>query len=632
MSNSTVATHLWAGIESQPGDVCELPDNLRDALIVSAIKVDGHWVILSRYGDDCWQLDGIPSNMRDSQRRLDFRRVPAAFRAAMKAAVYRYLRRGRAGQQRPKGGTLLKFFNYVMSFLRHLDTLNLARMGAVTPIVCTNYVIECREHRQIHRNKGKPLSQLGLLNRLLAVEVLYELSQHTHDPIPQHPWSDTSAQAMAGLTGSGSSYKQSGKTPLIPDAVFCTLFGKAFEQVQRGKYLLDLRDSVAAIAAERKLQKSWAVIEAKNRHLGALGWEGGLAALNHALVDLRTACYIVLASTSGCRNHELANVQLGAHHRTEDDEGTVFHWMRSKSEKSNAGQHDWMIPEAAVRVLRLMERWVEPYQAMIATEIVDRRRINPRDPEIAKAQKHRHALFLGTTTKMGNQLRTLPASTWGDYLRAFAKDAGLDWPLASHQFRRKFANYVAHSQFGDLRYLREHFAHWSMDMTIGYAMDDSWGSHLDLELYEDIQAELEDIKLGTVNGWLGDDPLAGGFGRSIKKWQRDPANLAIFKDHQTMLISIVESTAIRSNGHAWCTADNDSCVGNTLERTRCGDCNNAVIGREHLYIYRQLYRNLKELLECSGIGESGRVRVLRDLERCREVFMQLGYDPETSAA
>ena len=99
-----------------------------------------------------------------------------------------------------------------------------------------------------------------------------------------------------------------------------------------------------------------------------------------------------------------------------------------------------------------------------------------------------------------------------------------------------------------------------------------------------------------------------------------------------MLISIVESTAIRSNGHAWCTADNDSCVGNTLERTRCGDCNNAVIGRGHLYIYRQLYRNLKELLECSGIGESGRVRVLRDLERCREVFMQLGYDPETSAA
>lgn len=57
-----------------------------------------------------------------------------------------------------------------------------------------------------------------------------------------------------------------------------------------------------------------------------------------------------------------------------------------------------------------------------------------------------------------------------------------------------------------------------------------------------------------------------------------------------------------------------------------------MIGRGHLHIYQQLYCNLNELLEYSGIGESGRVSVLRDLERCREVFMQLGYDPETSAA
>ena len=96
-----------------------------------------------------------------------------------------------------------------------------------------------------------------------------------------------------------------------------------------------------------------------------------------------------------------------------------------------------------------------------------------------------------------------------------------------------------------------------------------------------------------------------------------------------MVISIAESTAIRSNGHAWCTADNDGCIGNTMEHTRCGDCNNAVIGRGHLGIYRQLYNNLKELLGCNDIGESGHERVLRDMERCRDVFKQLGYDPES---
>ena len=99
-----------------------------------------------------------------------------------------------------------------------------------------------------------------------------------------------------------------------------------------------------------------------------------------------------------------------------------------------------------------------------------------------------------------------------------------------------------------------------------------------------------------------------------------------------MVISIAESTSIRSNGHAWCTADNDGCIGNTIERTSCGNCNNAVIGRGHLGIYRQIYNNLKELLECRDIGESGRMRVLRDLERCRDVFIQLGYDPESDVS
>jgi hypothetical protein len=203
------------------------------------------------------------------------------------------------------------------------------------------------------------------------------------------------------------------------------------------------------------------------------------------------------------------------------------------------------------------------------------------------------------------------------------------WNLASHQFRRKFANYAAHSRFGDLRYLKEHYAHWSLDMTLGYAMDDSWGQHLDLDLYADIQTELEDVKLGVVDKWLNGGALAGGYGRSLKHWKRDPQNLLIFKDHASMLKSIAESTAIRSNGHAWCTADNDGCVGNTLERTRCSSCAHSVISTSHAPIYQRLYDDLKGLLRCEDIGEGGRQRVKRDLNRCRDVLVQLGMPPET---
>lgn len=622
---NTVAT-TFASFAAQPGDVRGLSEFERDALIISSTQIDGRWVILSRYSDDVWHLDGFTSNVPMSSKHIDFSHVPPAFRVVMKAMFYRYLRRGRKNGVRPKGSGTKALFQYALPFLRHLEALKLDNIGAATPMVCGTYVNTCKAYRQ---TKGKPLSQSGLDFRFRAVEALHELSQYTDDWMPKHPWPETSAAALAGLTGRGANYNS--KTPLIPDDVFCILFERAYQQLERGQQLLDLRDALDTLPTQRKGQSASAVYAAKSLKLGSLGWEGGLSSLNNALLDLRTSCYIVVACTSGCRNHELTNLQSGAHHRTEDDEGTIYHWMRARSEKTDAGVYDWMIPEAAVRALRLMERWSAPYQAMLAAEIMQRRRANPYDPQIVEAQKHRHALFLAVDLKT-NQARTLGNSSWNMRLKAFTKDCGLSWNLTTHQFRRKFANYAAHSRFGDLRYLKEHFAHWSLDMTLGYAMDDSWGQHLDLELYADIQGEVEDIKLGVVDRWLGVEPLAGGFGKALKKWQREPQNLLIFKDHASMLKSISESTAIRSNGHAWCTADNDGCVGNTLERTRCGDCNQAVIGRGHAPIYQRLYDDLKGLLHCTDIGEGGRQRVERNLIRCRDVLGQLGMEPEALIA
>ena len=626
MNDNVLAVLTSDVFTAQPSDVRGLHE--RDTLIISATQVDGLWVIISRYGDDIWKLDGFSSNVPACQKYIDFNLVPMTLRAVMKAMLYRYLRRGRRGGMRPKGSTMKALFNEILPFLRHLEALKLNDFGAVTPLVCTAYINTCKAYRQIVRNHGKPLSQREVECRLKAVEALYELSQYTDDRMPTHPWPETSAKALAGLTGLGP---QESKTPLMPDDVFCSLFEQAYQQVERGQNLLDLRDALDALTVQRKGQPYRTVRVAKNRQLNALGWKGGLRTLSKALIDLRTACYIVMASTSGCRNHELANVQSGSHLRTQDNHGTVYHWIRSISNKTDAGIHHWMVPEAAVRAVRVMERWALPYQAMIAAELLQRRRSNPSDPDIVEARKHRHALFLGVVPG-GNQVRTICNATWNINLKAFAKDCGLSWNLASHQFRRKFANYAAHSRFGDLRYLKEHYAHWTLDMTLGYSLDDGCGQHLDLELYTDIQTELDTIKIGVVDNWLGEAPLAGGYGRSLKQWQREPQNLLIFKDHASMLKSIAESTAIRSNGHAWCTADNGGCIGNTLERTRCGDCNNAVIGHRHAAIYQRLYDELKGLLHCPGIGDGGRQRVERDLTRCHDVLTQLGMPLETPLA
>lgn len=624
MSNGTHAASNSTYCPTQLSNLRGLSESEKNELIISIAHVDGTHVTLSRYSDDIWYLNGFSTNVRHHQRHLNFKEVPSAFKTAMKDTLFRYLQRGIYGNTRPKGGSARIYFYNILPFLRHLTELHITSLKKITPSICAAYVEACKSHTKVNRPRGQPLAQSSLHRRFTAVEALYALSQYTDDQMPEHPWPDTSALSMAGLIGHASR----GKTLLIPDDIFCTLFKQAYDLVNRGDQLLDLRDSLISFKSERLNCSDIATSKTKKRLLRDLGWNSNLREFNKTLIDLRTACYIVIASTSGCRNHELANLQSGAHHRSRDEEGTIYHWMRSRSEKTSAGQCDWMIPTAAVRSLRVMERWSTPLQSSIANEIAERRRANPQDPQIAEAIKHRHALFLGDYQNNGNQVRTLSNNNWNHRLRLFAKNCGLTWNLATHQFRRKFANYAAHSKFGDLRYLKEHYVHCSLDMTLGYAMDDSWGQHLDLELYEDIKDELIDLKTSSVDEWLESDTLSGGFGRSLKRWQRQPQNLLIFPDHRTMLKSIAESIAIRSNGHAWCTADNDGCIGNTLERTRCGGCNNAVIGPRHTLFYQRIYDELKALLNRQDIGEGGRQRVLRDLNRCREVLNQLGFEPE----
>lgn len=622
--DATDALSIPWRIQTQPRDVRGLSMADGDALIVSIVQVDGKWRILSRYGDPDWEFHIKATNSVPYNRFLRFSRIPEPFRATMKAVIYRYIRRGKPGSIRPDASTARVFLERTIPFLRHLIRIGVPQLRDVSPLACRHYVDACKS--QDRGRNGKPLSVEVLHKRLTTIEAIYELSQFTDDPMPMHPWPDTTAACMAGLAGlTGKESRRGGKTPLIPDAVFSKLFQIAWECISRADWLLTVRDELVAIEAQRIGQSRSPIFAAKNRRLLARGWSTGLAGFSAALTDLRTACYVVVASLSGCRNHELAFVRQKACYRTEGNDGEVYWWMRSQSLKTDEGHTEWMIPGAAVRALEIMDRWAEPYQLMLTEEIERRRAADPADPEIAVAQQHIGAVFLGIDKRLVNQVRTLSGQAWNLTLKEFMHRRGLDWAISTHQFRRTFANYAARSQFGDLRYLKEHFKHWSMDMTLGYALNGSQ----EMDLFYEIQDELDDIKEGVVEQWLkSDEPLAGGYGRGIMAW-RGSNEVTLFKDRRSMVRSIAESTAIRSNGHAWCTADDNQCVGNGgLDSTRCTGCNNAVISRAHAHIYQGMYDHLKEVVGCNDIGASGLSRVQRDLSRCRDVLQSLGYDPE----
>ncbi len=319
----------------------------------------------------------------------------------------------------------------------------------------------------------------------------------------------------------------------------------------------------------------------------------------------------------------------GACYATEDDDGEVYWWLKGVSTKTDEGPTEWMIPPAGVKAIELMERWAKPYQSAIQRELEILRGADPLDPVIAEAAAHQSALFLGAPAHNPGLVRTLSTSSWNENLNEYAHRHGLTWDFASHQFRRKFANYAARSRFGDLRYLKEHFKHWTMDMTLGYALNEAQ----EMELFAEIEDEMIDIKRGVVKDWLDpSEPLAGGYGTNLVAW-RGGEGITMFKDRKAMVIAIADSTAIRSNGHAWCTADDDLCVGNDLEKTRCaGGCDNAVVGRVHAHVYQGMYTDLKDLASLDDIGPGGAARVSRDLARCRGALQTLGYDPELAAA
>lgn len=602
---------------NQPNDVRSLSKLARDKLIISISTVDGEPVILSRYEDDTWLAPSRTTNLRISSTSLRFLMIPGEFRGVSKAVMYRFARRGIDGNKQPTQSRQVSTLANFKPFLLHLCKIGIYRLSDATPVACSTFVQAVRERG----TKGKPYKPAGMLQIFLAVEVLYELSQFTDDPMTCHPWPDSSASHLAGLTGAGRDLNRGGNTPLIPDRIFCELFQYAWDIVERADELLDLNDEIDKVGRKHAGKHEATIWKYKKDRLNLAGFTGALDEFHGKVIEIRTACYVVIASLSGCRNHEIAFIQTGSCKKEIDADGNIVWWLHSKSTKTGAGHTRWMVPEAVVKAIQVMERWARPHQKVIAEEIQLRRNSNPKDPEIAEALLHSNALFISTARDKVR--RTVALTTWNFRLKKFASDAGVDWKLATHHFRRKFANYAARSRFGDLRYLREHFKHWSLDMTLAYAMN----GLMEVDLFVEINSELDELKEQAVTNWLtSDTPLSGGYGRNLAIWRgRKPVTL--FRDHAHMVRSIAGSTALRSNGQAFCTADDSMCVGNSLERTRCSDCSNAVIDYRHAAVYQGLYDHLGEVLDCADIGESGKVRVRRDLDRCHAVLTDLGFKP-----
>jgi len=580
---------------------------------------DGSYHALSCCGDDVWTLPDslFAAGTRDTEKKLNFLRVPNTFRETLRACMAHYILSGIEGRARPRGRTISSFFARTVAFLTWLEEHRIARLSDVTPLVAQQYVEICKG---LKGKKGRPLSGGAIGGHLSAVETLHILSQHVDDPM-RNPWPESSGSHLAGLTGQGHHQRQEARTEIIPDDILGPLFQSAAEWLDRADEIISFRAQVDGWKSEGR---SWKFIWSR---LKKLGWTE--SELRSAEQHLQTACMCIILITSGIRVSELCSLENRCAFKTLDDEGEPFHWMGGTSYKTGAGKCEWLVSEITHRALAVAERLVRPLQAQLEQCIADLKADNPKHPDITRLAEHARRLFLGVTQRLNNRITTLSSGTVIHRLNTLAGLCGLDWRFASHQFRRTFAVYAAHSALGDLRYLRDHFKHWSLDMTILYAMS----RQQDADLYDTVGLAALDIKTDLLEHWLEPDAvLTGGAAESVRTFRTRNEALATKADRAEMAKTISSLVHLRATGVAWCTADTGGCNGGQgVEKTRCGDCGNAVIDESRKAVWQGIYAQQIKLRDITDIGPGGIERVERDIERCEAVLKGLGATEEDLA-
>lgn len=502
----------YSPVAQRPMSADLLADLQRDDIKISAIVDErGERHILSRFGDSVWELSPFftQANIQAGCKRIDWSRVPMSFRSAIKAVLYRYWVAGIPGWGRPSAHTLTRTLASLRQFLRYLDQRKITALSQVQALHVHNFLKAKLDAGVGTTSMAKYRTAIGLLYRFRG--------EHgeglTFDPCPEASASRHTSQKAA-------------RTPLIPREVLRQLFAFAEDILGRANALLDDRDAGR-----------------------------GPATTDTELLRIRNACFFLIGLLTGMRCEEIAGIEVNAGY-TEVKDDVTYHWVKSIEHKTKKGRVEYLMPSMGITVLRVMERWSEPLRTRLREQLTAWRAEGGGDAQrlqqIAAANANATRLFLGVRNGSG-EVSAIGGTSWIPILRRFAADAGVQWALAPHQLRRTYAWTFVRHRLGNMLFLKEQFKHSSMAMTQLYAANPCQ----DPKLYDEIMAEVRDLKVDLIQHWLSDGVnLSGGAGRRIVALRANA-----FENRKELIEDTAQSVHIRSNGHAWCLAQDDGCGG-----------------------------------------------------------------------
>lgn len=624
-----------------PSDKAKLPVSI-------SLLPDGTPFVVSRYADVVWDFyPYIPQeNLHATDKQINWRiRLPdgrlltdpehSALFESSKDFIWSLFAQPVEGRKRPTMLTLKFKVNALVPLLRWMVQTGLHRFADLADRTL-DYVPTARR-----KANGSKAEESTVNIRLMVVESLHLQRGKLRDALSEHPWPHETAGSLAGVKHGGVGSKP--KTGFIPDVIAAHLAEAALDYVQnRSARILETLQAADAAAAEKAAAGYGLTRQKDARTAVARAAEfTGAKDLMTESIRLRTACYIVIAEFSGIRNSEVMSLSANCIVPSMSRDGsTDILWLHGTLYKTGVRPKKWLVPSVvkdAVEVLTHLsaplrkEVWKEESELEQRIALSISREKTRLVKRLHTVRKQKEKLFLAKSANAnGNvEVSVLCGDSINSDLKEFCAHFGIRdedkrfYPLHSHQFRRTYARFIARSELGDLLTLRDHFGHWSIDMTVYYTDGGADEYETDTELLEMIA----EAKLTRQNEIMGsyldsDTPLANG-NHWLKQWR---SSVRTAPNKEVLIAEYASSITLTGTGHSWCVGtDRGTCCGGlcVFEEQMCVDCNHGIIGLEHRPIWQGIRDQQLVALALDDMGPGGRALALEKLACADKVLRRL---------
>lgn len=351
------------------------------------------------------------------------------------------------------------------------------------------------DHLRLRHDGHGEVHPSTLARQLMTLNKLFDYQHYLSDHLRYRPTKETTPAKVAGCRN-----RPRVTTEAVPDPDLKALIDSALHYTQNlaPAILKCLREymrfaqSSGVNSIRHKNTRAWHI---KRFFSGREDFRSS-AELNSSLISLRTACFIVIAFSTGMRLSEIMATRRNCVRRQFDPHHGVFYWIHSllfKTQKKNSGSpRSWMcgrLAAHAVSVMTVMGRLLGAHK---------------HSPYLLISFSHFQLVDRSSPTR---KLACLSARKAGSDLKDFCEAHRLGRNIHPHQLRRSFARNIIRHSTTPLLALKEHFKHWSLYMT-------DWYVGLDQELIETLEAERLLLSIEAMDK-ICTQPAGGAGGR---KW------------------------------------------------------------------------------------------------------------------